>query len=326
MSDPSFSLSASSVSPLDGKGRRAVPLCILQGFQRGSLTRRSSWNHTQGHNDFFSRWSEEACLQLNNLCSLSLLFVSVLSAFTPSFPSSLVARCRQRTNVMTPDEMPSYICELLFPWRQRRHRLGAAAWRCVQACAFHLSTTIWVPPPAACAGRDAVTATPHLLRFAHVLSPSSHPSSITMTTRCLVCKPASPQQTQRCQSPAEPCPARKGGKRRQHTPRCLLLPARPPLVSSRMRWRCCWRRRRSSSGHWRWLTGSRKRVGSAAAARWLHSWRPEKLFASWTLTVEALGRWAVTDPRRPSYSAPAYHTETWAKPANERTRFNTWHD
>lgn len=79
MSDPSSSLPASSVSLWDGKGRRAVPLCILPGFQRGSLKRRSSWNRTQRHNDFSSRWSEEVFLQLSNLCSVSLLCVSVLS-------------------------------------------------------------------------------------------------------------------------------------------------------------------------------------------------------------------------------------------------------
>lgn len=239
-------------------------------------------------------------------------------------PFFLVSKCRERTDVVTPDEMPSYICKLPFPWRQHRHLLGVAAWRWVQACALHPNTAIPTPPPAACAGPGAAPAAPHRHRFAPAPSPSSPPSSVTMTTRCLACKRTSPRQPQRCQLPVDPRPARRRGGRSRHTPRCLLPPACPPSASSRMRWCCCWRRRRSSSGHWRWLTGSRKTVGSSAAALRLRWWRPEKLFASWTLMEESLGRWAVTDPRRPSYSAPVNHTETWSQTANERRRFRTF--
>lgn len=47
MSDSSSSPSASVVSLWDGRGRRAAPVCILSGLQRGSLKKRLSWKHTR---------------------------------------------------------------------------------------------------------------------------------------------------------------------------------------------------------------------------------------------------------------------------------------
>lgn len=308
MSDSSSSPSASVVSLWDGRGRRAAPVCILSGLQRGSLKKRLSWKHTR---DTMTSPSEVWKFLSSWITFTPFLFLFCLCLVCLHSP---VSKCRERTSVMT----PSYICKLL-RCRHCRHRLGAAAWRYAHICVLHLNP---IPPLAAWEGRDAVKATPHLPRSAPALFPSFHLCSVTMTMRCLACKP--PQRPQRCQSPVGPCLARRRRMKWQRTPRCFHLPARLPLDGSRMRWPCCSKRHRSNSGRWRWLTGSRRGAESSPAPQRLHWWKPEKLFASWTLTEEVPGRWAVTDPRRPSYSAPAYHTETWAKPANERARFRTF--
>lgn len=170
---------------------------------------------------------------------------------------------------------------------------------------LHLSGTPWILPLAATfAGRAAAPAALRrrlLLHSAPTPSLSSRPSRATATASRPACKPGSPPPVRR----------RRRGKA---TPLSLPprpRPARQPPAGRRTRWRYCWRRPRSSSGSWSWLTGSRGR------ALRLPRWRPEKLFASSTEVAAAC--WAATDPRRRSCSALANRTETCAPAANERT-------